>query len=50
MMMNWFYGAGYFIFSGLSNVGDWAVVINGWDPNWLWRGLMPIVGTSFPRL
>jgi hypothetical protein len=45
MMMNWFYGAGYFIFSGISNVGDWAVVINGWEPNWLWRVLMTIVGT-----
>ena len=44
MMMNWFYGAGYFIFSGIFNVGDWAVVIDGWDPGWLWRGLMTIVG------
>jgi hypothetical protein len=45
MLMNWFYGAGYFIFSGISNVGDWAVVINGWEPSWFWRVLITIVGT-----
>jgi hypothetical protein len=45
MLMNWFYGAGYFMFSGIANVGDWAVVINGWEPSWFWRGLMTIVGT-----
>jgi hypothetical protein len=45
MLMNWFYGAGYLMFSGIANVGDWAVVINGWEPNWLWRVLMAILGT-----
>ena len=44
MLMNWYYGAGYFIFSGMSNVGDWAVVINGWEPAWFWRLLITIVG------
>jgi hypothetical protein len=44
MLMNWFYGAGYFIFSGIANIGDWAVVINGWEPSWLWRILMTILG------
>ena len=47
MLMNWFYGTGYFIFSGIANVGDWAVVINGWEPSWLWRVLMTIVGALF---
>jgi hypothetical protein len=47
MLMNWFYGAGYFIFSGTTNVGDWAVVIRGWEPSWLWRGLMALIGTLF---
>ncbi|MEA3440664.1 MAG: hypothetical protein U9R58_10310 [Chloroflexota bacterium] len=47
MLMNWFYGAGYFIFSGITNVGDWAVVINGWEPSWVWRIIMTIVGTLF---
>jgi len=44
MLMNWCYGAGYLIFSGAANIGDWAVVINGWAPSWLWRVLMTIVG------
>ena len=47
MLMNWFYGAGYLIFSGIANIGDWAVVTNGWEPSWLWRVLMTIVGTLF---
>lgn len=44
MMMNWCYGAGYFIVSGVVNIGDWAVVIDGWEPSWLWRVLMTITG------
>jgi hypothetical protein len=44
MLMNWCYGAGYFILSGTTNIGDWAVVINGWEPNWLWRVLMTMAG------
>jgi hypothetical protein len=44
MLMNWFYGAGYWIFSGITNVGDYAVVIDGWQPAWLLRALMTIVG------
>ncbi|MGD8554153.1 MAG: hypothetical protein PVJ32_01850 [Anaerolineales bacterium] len=45
MLMNWFYGAGYFIFSGVTNIGDYAVVIRGWEPNGLWRALMTIFGS-----
>jgi hypothetical protein len=44
MLMNWCYGAGYFIFSGIANIGDWAVVINGWEPSWMWRTLMVLIG------
>ena len=47
MLMNWFWGAGYLIFSGIANVGDFAVVIRGWQPIWLWRVLMVIVGIVF---
>lgn len=43
--MNWCYGAGYFILSGIANIGDWAVVIDGWEPSWFLRGLMAIAGT-----
>jgi hypothetical protein len=44
MSMNWFYGAGYFMLSGIANIGDWAVVIEGWELGWLWRTLMTIGG------
>jgi hypothetical protein len=46
MLMNWVYGAGYWMFSGIGNVGDWATVIKGWQPNWLWRVVMALAGTS----
>ncbi len=44
MMMNLCYGAGYFMLSGIANIGDWAVVIEGWELNWLWRVLMAVGG------
>lgn len=44
MLMNWFYFAGYFVFSGITGVGDWSIVIDGWQPLWLWRVLMTLVG------
>jgi hypothetical protein len=47
MLMNWLYGAGYWMFSGVANIGDWATVIEGWGPHWLWRLAMAIVGTLF---
>jgi hypothetical protein len=28
---------GYFLFSGIGNIGDWAEVIQGLQPAWLWR-------------
>ena len=43
---NLFTGTGYFFFSGITNFGDWAVVISGLHPHWLWRVLMVIVGAS----
>lgn len=45
MLMNWLYGAGYWMFSGIANVGDMATVITGWEPIWLWRVLMTVSGT-----
>lgn len=29
MLMNWLYGAGYWMFSGIAGIGDWADVIQG---------------------
>jgi hypothetical protein len=28
---------GYFLFSGIANIGDWASVVAGWQPAWAWR-------------
>ncbi len=44
MLMNWLYGAGYWLFSGVANIGDWAVVIDGWEPAVVWRIIMSIIG------
>ena len=41
---NFFEGTGYFLFSGVTNFGDWAQVIAGLHAHWLWRGLLVIVG------
>jgi hypothetical protein len=43
---NLFTGTGYFLFSGLGNFGDWAIVIAGTHPRWLWRVLMVIAGAA----
>lgn len=37
MAGNLFTGAGYFLFSGVTNFGDWAEVIQGLHPHWLWQ-------------
>jgi hypothetical protein len=44
MAMNWFSGAGYWLFSGVANVGDWAAVIEGWEPHWVYRLSMILLG------
>ena len=43
---NLFTGTGYFFFSGVTNFGDWAVVISGLPPHWLWRSVLVVVGAS----
>lgn len=43
---NLFTGTGYFLFSGISNFGDWAMVIAGLHPYWLWRVLLIVVGAA----
>ena len=39
-------GTGYFFFSGVTNFGDWAVVIADLHPHWLWRTLLVIIGIA----
>jgi hypothetical protein len=42
--MNLFYGAGYFLLSGIAGIGDLAVVVDGWQPAWLWRVGLVLLG------
>jgi hypothetical protein len=37
MTFNLFEAGGYFLFSGMGNIGDWAAVVAGWQPAWAWR-------------
>jgi len=37
MAGNLFTGTGYFFFSGVTNFGDWAAVIRGLQPHWMWQ-------------
>jgi hypothetical protein len=44
MTGNLFTGTGYFFFSGVSNFGDWADVIRGLQPHWMWQLGLLVVG------
>ena len=51
MTINLLQAAGYFLFSGLGNIGDWAYVIHDLAPTWLWRVGLSILGVvSYPLL
>ena len=41
---NLFTGFGYFLFSGVTNFGDWAAVIHGLQPYWAWRLGLIVIG------
>jgi hypothetical protein len=48
MAGNLFTGTGYFLFSGVANFGDWAGVIRGLQPQWVWRvGLVALGAASY---
>ncbi len=46
LALNLFSGTGYFFFSGVTNFGDWAAVIDGLPAHWLWRALLVVVGIA----
>ena len=46
LAFNLFAGTGYFFFSGVTNFGDWAVVIAGLHAHWLWRTLLVVGGIA----
>lgn len=46
MSFNLLTGTGYFFYSGVSNFGDWAQVIEGLQPHWLWRVGLIVLGIA----
>ena len=44
MTINLLQAGGYFLFSGLGNIGDWAYVIHDLAPAWLWRAGLTVLG------
>jgi len=48
MAFNLFWGAAYFIFSAVTDTGDWAFVLRdlSLEPRWLWRLLMGVLGVG----
>ena len=46
MAFNLFWGAGYFVFSSVTNRGDWAFVLRAFalEPRWIWRLLLGVLG------
>ncbi len=42
--INLLQATGYFLFSGIGNFGDWARVIQGLEPSWLWRVILAVAG------
>ena len=46
MAGNLFTGTGYFLFSGVFNFGDWAAVIRGLQPHWMWQVGLVLLGLA----
>ncbi|HJT15994.1 MAG TPA: hypothetical protein VJ853_01325 [Thermoanaerobaculia bacterium] len=44
--VNLLMGAGYFLFSGAGNIGDWAAVANGTMSPLIWRPAMTVFGVA----
>lgn len=46
MVFNLLSAAGYWLFSGVAGLGDWAVIVAGRQPAWLWRTGMALGGAA----
>lgn len=46
MTINLFTAAGYFLFSGIGGIGDWAEFMRGVHPQRLWRAGMTVFGAA----
>ena len=44
MTLNLYTGTGYFLFSGIGGIGDWAGFIEGLGTKWMWRIALTIIG------
>ena len=42
--VNLLQGTGYFVFSGVAGIGDWAAIIRGLGQQWLWRLMLATIG------
>ena len=48
LTFNLFEAGGYFLFSGIGNIGDWTAVVAGWQPAWAWRvGLVALGAVTY---
>ena len=46
MTVNLFSATGYFLFSGISGIGDWDEFIQGLGPQWVWRIGLTVFGAA----
>jgi hypothetical protein len=44
--VNLYLGTGYFFYSGVSDIGDWANFIAGLPAHWVWRILLALLGAA----
>jgi len=44
--VNLLQAAGYWMYSGVSNIGDWAEVVHGLTPRWVWHAGLFVVGAG----
>ena len=42
--VNLLQAAGYLMYSGATNIGDWAEVVHGLAPSWVWHAALFVVG------
>lgn len=46
MTINFLQATGYWMFSGIGNVGDWAQLVAGMEPHWMYRAVLALVGAA----
>ena len=44
MTLNLLQGTGYWLFSGVANIGDWANLVADLEPLWLYRAILAMLG------